>query len=90
MKETIEKLAQSVGFDIAGLITQQFKEKYEKKKYAGCINTDYFGYTNKRSAFFARYASRHLSDINTNIIPPLTNQAFETFDDEWETQRWRW
>lgn len=92
MKETIERLAQIIGFDLAGLVTQQFKDKYEKKKYAGCICDDYFGYQKKRDEVFSRYVSRYFKkeNINTNIIPPITNQTFQVIDDEYETNSWRW
>ena len=86
MKETIERLAQVVGFDLAGLITKQFNEKYEQKKYAGCICDDYFGYQKKRDAVFSRYVSRNFTaeKFNSNVIPPLTNQAFQVIDDGYE------
>lgn len=92
MKESIEKLAQVVGFDLAGLITKQFNEKYERKKYAGCMCDDYFGYQKKREALFARYVSMNFTPekFNSKVVPPLTNQSFQVIDDEYETHSWRW
>lgn len=77
MKETIEILAQRIGFDLAGLVTQQFKEKYDAKLYAtneGC------------GEVFKRYVSRYFKEIPipTNIIQG------PVFDEEYEVHKWRW
>ena len=84
MKETIEQLAQVVGFDLAGLVTQQFKDKYEKKKYAGDMFEDYFTYDNKRTEFFKRYVSLYFKDTPRLEIKEVI------IDYEWETHKWRW